>query len=105
MKVMSWNCHDMVNNDFKCFVMDIKREHNIGIFVIMETKLARNRVVEVGQSLRYPKWELVDTDGFAGGIWLLWDNTHFTIDILNKGSQVIHALIQVKTHLFLSNFY
>ncbi|GLT52768.1 hypothetical protein SLA2020_260880 [Shorea laevis] len=102
---MSWNCRGATNNDFKRSVMDIKREHNPGIFVIMETKLAGNRAAEVAQSLEYPKWEIVDADGFAGGIWLLWDDSRFTIDILNKGSQVIHSLVQVKTHPFLSNFY
>ncbi|GKU87915.1 hypothetical protein SLEP1_g2242 [Rubroshorea leprosula] len=52
------------------------------------------QAVEVAQSLGYPKWEIVDADGFAGGIWLLWDDTRFTIDILNKGSQAIHGLVQ-----------
>ncbi|GKV19211.1 hypothetical protein SLEP1_g29500 [Rubroshorea leprosula] len=33
----------------------------------------------------------VDSDGFAGGIWLMWDDTKYTIDILNVGPQAIHA--------------
>ncbi|GKV53249.1 hypothetical protein SLEP1_g59784, partial [Rubroshorea leprosula] len=41
----------------------------------------------------------VDSDGFAGGIWLMWDDTKYTIDILNVGPQAIHANVLVRSKL------
>ncbi|GLT84225.1 hypothetical protein SLE2022_024700 [Rubroshorea leprosula] len=98
MKVLSWNCQGAASNEFKRNAMEIIREHNPGIFIIMETKLAGDRAIEVARSLGLPKWELVDADGYAGGIWILWNDSHFAVDILNKGSQVIHALVKVCSH-------
>ncbi|GLT69081.1 hypothetical protein SLA2020_412600 [Shorea laevis] len=98
MKVISWNCRGATNNEFKRNAMEIIREHNPGIFIIMETKLAGDRAVEVARSLGLPKWELVDADGYVGGIWVLWDDSRFSVDILSKGSQVIHALVKVCSH-------
>lgn len=51
--------------------MEIKREHNLSIIIIMETKLVGHKASEVVQSLRWLKWEVVDADGPASGIWLL----------------------------------
>ncbi|GLT58776.1 hypothetical protein SLA2020_316440 [Shorea laevis] len=104
MKVLSWNCRGAANDDFKRNAKEIIREHNPGIFIIMETKLAGERATEVARSLGLPKWELVDADGYAGGIWLLWDDSRFSVDILTKGSQVIHALVKVISHPCFSDF-
>ncbi|GLT55621.1 hypothetical protein SLA2020_287260 [Shorea laevis] len=98
MKVLSWNCWGAVSNEFKRNAMEIIREHNPGIFIIMETKLTSDRVVKVARSLGLPKWKLVDADSYTGGIWILWDDSRFVVDILNKGSQVIHALVKVCSH-------
>ncbi|GLT67469.1 hypothetical protein SLA2020_397770 [Shorea laevis] len=70
----------------------------------METKLAGDRAAEVARSLGLPKWVLVDADGYAGGIWVLWDDSRFSVDILSKGPQVIHALVKVCSHPYFANF-
>ncbi|GKV23781.1 hypothetical protein SLEP1_g33477 [Rubroshorea leprosula] len=57
-------------------------------------QLAGERVKKAAKALRFPKKVIVDSDGFAGGIWLLWDDTKYTIDILNVGPQAIHANVQ-----------
>ncbi|GLT78374.1 hypothetical protein SLA2020_499120 [Shorea laevis] len=67
MKIISWNCRRAVNCDFKRNDMDIKREHNPRIFILMETKLASDRAAEIADSLGFPKTAIVDVDGFAGG--------------------------------------
>ncbi|GKU94254.1 hypothetical protein SLEP1_g7776 [Rubroshorea leprosula] len=104
MKVLSWNCRGAANDDFKRNAKEIIREHNPGIFIIMETKLAGDKAVEVARSLGLPKWELVDADGYAGGIWFLWNDSCFSVDILSKGPQVIHALVKVISHPWFTDF-
>ncbi|GLT42706.1 hypothetical protein SLA2020_166920 [Shorea laevis] len=105
MKVISWNCRGAANSEFRRTAMDIKKEHNPAIFVLMETKVAGSRAMEIAQGLGMPRCEIVDADGLAGGIWLLWDDMQVTIDILNKGAQVIHAMVKVISSPIFSNFY
>ncbi|GLT74509.1 hypothetical protein SLA2020_463010, partial [Shorea laevis] len=57
------------------------------------------------ESLQFPKKEIVDAEGFAGGIWLLWDDEHYEVDILSKGPQVIHAMIKVNCQSNFSNSF
>ncbi|GKV07994.1 hypothetical protein SLEP1_g19687 [Rubroshorea leprosula] len=52
---------------------------------------------ELSCSMR-AQWEIVEADGSIDGIWLIWDNTWFNVDIFNKGPQVIHALVKVNHH-------
>ncbi|GLT78299.1 hypothetical protein SLA2020_498390 [Shorea laevis] len=91
MKIMSWNCRGTANQEFKQNAIDIINQHNPGILVIMETKLVGEKAKEAVEALRFPKKVIVDSDGLVGGIWLLWDDMKYTVDILNAGSQVIHA--------------
>ncbi|GKU96985.1 hypothetical protein SLEP1_g10165 [Rubroshorea leprosula] len=46
-------------------------------------QLAGERAKKAAEALRFPKKVIVDSNGFAGGIWLLWDDTKYTINILN----------------------
>ncbi|GLT60394.1 hypothetical protein SLA2020_331610 [Shorea laevis] len=56
-------------------------------------------------SLQFPKKEIVDAEGFAEGIWLLWDDEHYEVNILSKGPQVIHAMIKVNCQSNFSNSF
>ncbi|GKV06349.1 hypothetical protein SLEP1_g18249 [Rubroshorea leprosula] len=55
-----------VNNNFKKIAMQIKKEHNPGIFVIIKTKLTGTKANEVAQSLGLSRGPVVDGD--------LWDS-------------------------------
>ncbi|GLT63476.1 hypothetical protein SLA2020_360390 [Shorea laevis] len=101
---MSWNCRGAASQDFKRNAMDIINQHKPGIFIIMETKLAGTKAGEVADALGFSKKVIVDADGLAGGIWLLWDDKKFRVDILSTNPQVIHASVQVTFHPSFSNF-
>ncbi|GKV05169.1 hypothetical protein SLEP1_g17209 [Rubroshorea leprosula] len=94
MKVISWNCCGAAKLEFRRTTMDIKKEHNLAIFVLLETKVAGSRAMEIAQGLGMPRCEIMDANGLVGGIWVLWDDMQVTIDILNKGAQVIHAMVK-----------
>ncbi|GKV06468.1 hypothetical protein SLEP1_g18364 [Rubroshorea leprosula] len=57
---------------------------------------------EVAEALGFSKKVIVDADGLAGGIWLLWDDRKFCVDILNMSPQVIHANVQHPYYIFLA---
>ncbi|GKV18315.1 hypothetical protein SLEP1_g28713 [Rubroshorea leprosula] len=63
----------------------------------METKLVGARASKAAEALGFPRKVIVDADGLAGGIWLLWDDKKFCVDILSTSPQVIHATVQVHT--------
>ncbi|GKV40167.1 hypothetical protein SLEP1_g47835 [Rubroshorea leprosula] len=60
----------------------------------METKLAGEKAKEIAASLRFLRASIVDANGLAEGIWLLWDDTRFQVNELNERAQVIHAMVK-----------
>ncbi|GLT30826.1 hypothetical protein SLA2020_056100 [Shorea laevis] len=69
----------------------------------METKVAGEKAKEITASLRFSRPSIIDADGLAKGIWLLWDDT-FQVNVLNERAQVIHAMVKVNSHPSFSNF-
>ncbi|GLU24163.1 hypothetical protein SLE2022_401190 [Rubroshorea leprosula] len=68
------------------------------MLLILETKISCPDAQEVANSLDFPKSCIVNSDGLAGGLWLLWDNSRLSVDILSTNNQAIHAVIQVSNN-------
>ncbi|GLT87033.1 hypothetical protein SLE2022_051370 [Rubroshorea leprosula] len=106
MKIISWNCRGALKVGFCKGVMDLKRIHNPAMLLILETKISGQNAREVADSLGFPKSCIVNSDGLAGGLWLLWDDSRLTVDILSTSNQAIHAVIQVSNNpLFPFNWF
>ncbi|GKV15349.1 hypothetical protein SLEP1_g26146 [Rubroshorea leprosula] len=82
------------SESFKRHVMDLKATHNPYMMLIIETKVAGDRAKAIASHI-YPNYHVVDADGFAGGLWLLWDASQISIDILADSDQAIHAVVKV----------
>lgn len=70
-------------------------EHQPYLVVITETRIGGDRGREICESLGLPKFEISEPVGFAGGIWLLWNDLEVCCDILSVTQQEIHTFVQV----------
>ncbi|GLT63047.1 hypothetical protein SLA2020_356410 [Shorea laevis] len=79
--------------------------------LIVETKLSGEVARSQAASLGFAKSFVVNSDGLAGGLWLLWDDAAVSVDIVSYSDQAIHAIIKVcndplfPTDWFLSGIY
>ncbi|KAJ4834585.1 hypothetical protein Tsubulata_040731 [Turnera subulata] len=60
----------------------------------MEPRVSGKRAERIIKKLRFPNSHRVEARGFAGGIWLLWDDDRVHITILHNHPQFIHMTIQ-----------
>ena len=65
--------------------------------IITETRVSGSRAEEVIQGLPFDGFAMLETIGFAGGIWLLWNSSLVQVEVLTQTEQEIHALIQVQS--------
>ncbi|GKV22500.1 hypothetical protein SLEP1_g32365 [Rubroshorea leprosula] len=70
MKIMAWNCHGAANQSFIHHFRDLRNTHSLVMMLISETKLARDRAMDIASKL-YSSYHIVDAEGFARGLWLL----------------------------------
>ncbi|GKV49249.1 hypothetical protein SLEP1_g56010 [Rubroshorea leprosula] len=103
MKIISWNCRGAAKQSFQSSAMDLKRIHNPCIMLILETKISEDHAIAKARALGFPHFHCVDSDGLAGGLWILWNDSKVTLDIVSTNAQAIHAIVKVRNHPSLSS--
>ncbi|GKV21679.1 hypothetical protein SLEP1_g31635 [Rubroshorea leprosula] len=94
-KIISWNYRGAAKHNCHSSAMDLKRTHNPAIMLVVETKLSGEDARSQVASLGFAKSFVVNSNGLAGGLWLLWDDAAVVVDIVSYSDQAIHAIIKV----------
>ncbi|GLT65819.1 hypothetical protein SLA2020_382260 [Shorea laevis] len=105
MKMVSWNCRGAAKLDFHRRIMDLKNQHSPTIMLILETKLAGEAAQAVVTKCGFSRSHVVESDGQAGGLWLLWNEEDVFIDVVSSTAQAIHAIVKVRFHPIFSKFH
>ncbi|GLT31842.1 hypothetical protein SLA2020_065500 [Shorea laevis] len=102
MKLIAWNCCGAANQSFMRHFRDLKNTHSPVMMLILETKLAGDRARDSASNL-YSSYHIVDAEGYAGGLWLLWDRNQISVEVVSTSNQAIHAIVKVRNHPTISN--
>ena len=70
--------------------------HDLAVFVVMETRLERERAKDITDSLPFDGTIHVDMIGYAGVLWLMWNANKVEVTSLAKTKQEIHVTIKVR---------
>ena len=73
MNIIVWNCRGALKPNFQRYVSELVRIHNPAILVVMETRVGEDRPKDITDRLPFDGAIHVETIGYAGGIWLLWN--------------------------------
>lgn len=95
MKILIWNCRGAANPHFRRHFREIIKTHQPQMAVITETRISGDRAKRLSMNLGFSNTAIADAVGFAGGIWVMWNDQEIRCDILDVGAQDIHACIQV----------
>lgn len=95
MKILIWNCRGAANPLFRRHFREIIKTHQPQMAVITETRISGDRAKRLSMNLGFSNTAIADAVGFAGGIWVIWNDQEIRCDILDVGAQDIHACIQV----------
>ncbi|CAL8168851.1 unnamed protein product [Prunus armeniaca] len=93
MNIISWNARGAACTKFKTTVMNLSRTHHMDILFICEPRISGGKAIDVVKSLGFSNYEIVDANGFSGGLWLLWNASKVTIDIVGTSAQSISACV------------
>ncbi|KAH7835169.1 hypothetical protein Vadar_023516 [Vaccinium darrowii] len=83
---------------FRRHFNDLVRDHHPTFVIIAETRIAGSRAKDLSEGLGFSHSFVVDSVGFSGGLWLLWNDDVFRCDALAITRQEIHASVQVHSN-------
>ncbi|XP_061343677.1 uncharacterized protein LOC133289697 [Gastrolobium bilobum] len=107
MNVLIWNCRGAVKRRLKGMPVSFMKKHKVELVILLETRVNGPRALKTISKLGFSNHIIEEARGFAGGIWALWNQTSFSIDLVDKSLQCIHLRIswQDKDPLILSAVY
>ncbi|KAF7826637.1 reverse transcriptase [Senna tora] len=70
-------------------------QYNPNLVLISETRVGGNRAEEILATLGFTNHFKVDPMGYAGGLWLLWDNEQIAVTVHEQTFQEIHTTVEV----------
>ena len=73
MNIVVWNCRGALKPNFQSHVRELVRCHNPDVLVVMETRIGGDRAKDISDRLPFDNAIHMETMGFAGGIWLMWN--------------------------------
>ncbi|KAL4638862.1 hypothetical protein ACB092_03G177400 [Castanea dentata] len=95
MNIIIWNCRGALKPSFQTHVQEMVRNHDPAILVLMETKVGGERAREILGMLPFDNALHMDTIGYTGGLWMLWNSDRVEVTSLASTEQEIHTIIKV----------
>ncbi|XP_028752651.1 uncharacterized protein LOC114712302 [Neltuma alba] len=97
MIVASWNCQGAGSKTFPRLINEVVKKYRINIMGIMEPRISGARADKVVKKMGFSNWIRVESTGYAGGIWVLWNDWEVSIEYVCSTTQLLHCKITSKT--------
>lgn len=92
-RILCWNSRGASNQDFLWEIREMMRHHQPKILILLEPKISGQIATDVCRALRKTHWVRSESEGFSGGIWVLWDEEDIQVRPLYLHSQFNHLVV------------
>lgn len=92
-EILFWNCRGAGSPKTLSHLLDMIKCHRPSIVALLETRVQSDKVATMLDRTHLTDFMAVEARGFAGGIWLAWDNTEVQIEVLSQCDQAVNALV------------
>lgn len=96
MNFISWNCRGTASKWFTSLVKDLRREYNASLIFLLETHTSGEKAVKLARKTGLAGNFIVDARGQAGGIWCLWDEAQWQVNVIDSSNQFVHLQVTWK---------
>lgn len=93
-KILSLNVQGIANKFTKQQLHNLAKSQNPDFIFLCETKIDRNRMIYIAQSLHYHNYDYIDRVGYGGGLILMWKDG-ISCDIFSAADNIIHAVVRL----------
>lgn len=73
MNIIAWNCRGTLKPSFQNHVRELGHIHDPAIMIITEIRIGGAQARDIIDRLPFDTAMHINTLGFVGGLWLLWN--------------------------------
>ncbi|XP_057426589.1 uncharacterized protein LOC130720022 [Lotus japonicus] len=93
LNLITWNVRGAAAKGFPLLIKDLVYRHRVSCVALFETRVSGSRAKAIVKSLGFDQSFIVEAEGFAGGIWILWKGHEVQVEVLRAHRQFVHASI------------
>ncbi|KAK3205341.1 hypothetical protein Dsin_019387 [Dipteronia sinensis] len=93
MMFCTWNVRGAGKKGFPKVISDLRNIYNFDVIAILEPRISGSRALKVVNKLGFSDKFLVETFGFSGGIWLLWNGNRVKLQVVASSRHSITAVV------------
>ncbi|KAK4267368.1 hypothetical protein QN277_024155 [Acacia crassicarpa] len=93
MNYMIWNSRGTGAPSFIPLVRDLKTHYQLDFIAILETRCTKEAASQRASQLGFPNMEIIECEGYSGGIWCLWETNILQVVVLECQLQFMHLQI------------
>lgn len=98
MNFLLWNACSTGAHHFSNLVRQMSQFHGVDFIAIFETRCSGNKAIHTASKLGFQNMEIIDADGFKGGIWCVWSEKVGSVEIVVRHPQFMHVRIRSHDH-------
>lgn len=87
--ILFWNARGAGSNDFKAAVLDLIKLNSVDFLFICEPRVQFSKVEDHFLKIGFNTAEVVEANGFSGGLWTMWNNTKIQISVYDSTTRSI----------------
>ncbi|KAL4299224.1 hypothetical protein AHAS_Ahas17G0079500 [Arachis hypogaea] len=96
MNIISWNYRGTASKGFSFIIKDLVYRYHANLIFLLETHISGHKAEATIKNLGFDSWCISDADGFAGGIWCLWNKSLWNIEPEIIEKQFVHLKVRYK---------
>lgn len=92
--ILVWNCWGVGTWGTLRYLQELIKIHKISIVALLEPRIHSSKFVPQFHSEAMTYMITVEARGFAGGIWLMWNQQEVDIEEISSNEKILNVLIQ-----------
>lgn len=89
---LSWNVRGAGAQSFPGLIRDMMVRYKVGFLALFEPRISGSIAINVIQKFKFMKNYHVDARGFSGGIWILWNEDNFEVEVIEAQAQAVYMV-------------
>lgn len=100
MKILSWNVRGAARTSFISSIRYLIDVYKVDICLVLEPRTSGTKAKRIVNRMGFNKFYLEDARGFAGGIWVCWNNENGQVEVIVCTFQVVIMVVGFRGKTF-----
>lgn len=88
-----WNCWGAGAKNTQLYIKDILHVHKPCLMALLETRVSSSHAQALLARSYFTNLEYVEVVGYAGGIWVFWDQSRIQVEPISSHDQILTVLV------------